>query len=318
MKHEQQFQALIDQSLSGLEWNERGRQQVLHAIQKEKKTMKKRSTALLLAAAMLVLSVTALAVGLVLSRQVDAASLAARAIENKYGVTSTMLGSFFSRTVAEQKDSTLVTFRGSAELAAPLGEYTVTVQGKEAQAVWSHDGKDTSGGYEADAWGAEQLKNMVAWTQEHHDVSDFYGKAIEAGKRSNMEFKLPPMPTDAEYQAMQAARKADETAAKKAAKLSEQAMIDLAKQAVQSVYGLTEQQVALMTCPQDVEEYQYFNISDGKPVYSVWLYLTQTPAKQDSEHDPFTEKDGIYVVDVNVETGTIESTHYDSALNGNG
>ena len=57
---------------------------------------------------------------------------------------------------------------------------------------------------------------------------------------------------------------------------------------------------------------------DGKPVYNVWFYLQQVPADNDPDTiTPFTEKDGAYWVDVNVETGEIESTIYDSGLGGN-
>ena len=96
-------------------------------------------------------------------------------------------------------------------------------------------------------------------------------------------------------------------------KLTEAEMIDLARQAVVSVYGLSENQVALMKCPQNIEEYRYYNMRNGIPVYSVWFYLTQNQ----SDASGYTEKDGIYIIDVNVETGMIESTVYDPGLGAN-
>ena len=46
-------------------------------------------------------TVAALAAGLVFSSRVDAAKLAEKAMADTYGVTDTMLSTFFSRTVTE-------------------------------------------------------------------------------------------------------------------------------------------------------------------------------------------------------------------------
>ena len=68
-KHE--FRELVDQNLSGLVWDEEKRQTVLYAVQKEEKPVKKFTATFVLIAAVICLSVTALAAGLVFSSQVD-------------------------------------------------------------------------------------------------------------------------------------------------------------------------------------------------------------------------------------------------------
>lgn len=76
-KHE--FRELVDQNLSGLVWDEEKRQTVLYAVQKEEKPVKKFTATFVLIAAVICLSVTALAAGLVFSSQVDAFKLAEKA-----------------------------------------------------------------------------------------------------------------------------------------------------------------------------------------------------------------------------------------------
>ena len=63
------FQELVDQNLSGLVWDERKRRTVLYAISEEEKPVKKISTTFILVAAILCISVTALAAGLIFSQK---------------------------------------------------------------------------------------------------------------------------------------------------------------------------------------------------------------------------------------------------------
>ena len=71
-----EFQKLVDQNLSGLVWDERKRQKVLHALNEEEKPVKKFSTTFILIAAIVCLSVTALAAGLIFSPKYDAIRVA--------------------------------------------------------------------------------------------------------------------------------------------------------------------------------------------------------------------------------------------------
>ncbi len=313
-----EFQELVDRTLSGLVWDERKRQKVLHAISEEEKPMKKFSASFILAAVVLCLSVTALAGGLMLSGKVDDMALASRELEKAYGVTPTMQGSYFGKTVEQGDGETVVTFWGIENLRYVLGEYTVTVGNGKAAVKWSHDGEDTSGGFEAEAWGVDQMNAMLDWEKEHHNVTGYYPQAKAIAQKHSAESRSG-VPSEEEIAAATQQRKEEERQARSAAKLTEQEMIDLARQALVSVYGLTDEQMRLIECPQDIEDYFYFNMQDGKPVYSVWFYLLQAPVPDDPGVFPeFTEKDGIYVVSVNVETGVIESLIYDTSLGGNG
>ena len=319
------FQELVDQNLSGLVWDERKRQSVLFAVSEEEKPVKKISTTFILIAAIVCLSVTALAAGLVLSRKVDDMSVARRELEKAYGVTSTMLGSYFGETVEHKDNETIITFWGNEGLRYVLGEYTVTVQNGKASAKWSHDGDDTSGGFEAEAWGVDQLNAMLEWEKENHNVTGYLPKAKEIAGLHNEEIATNSLSEEekaAELSAIMALADNEEEQARSAAKLSEKEMIELARQAIITVYGLTDEQMKLIKCSLDYDSNEEFNtymIQDGKPVYNVWFYLQQAPADDDPDtYTPFTEKDGAYWVDVNVETGEIESTTYDTGLGGNG
>ena len=141
-----EFQELVDQNLSGLVCDERKCQKVLNAI---------------LVAAILCISVTALAAGLIFSPRYDAVRIANQTMEEKYGITADLL-SLFYREVKENGDGTAtVTFSIPDTASFPtdrIGEYSVTVSGNKGTASWSKDGMNTSGGLSAEAYGTEQLQ----------------------------------------------------------------------------------------------------------------------------------------------------------------
>ena len=145
------FQELVDQNLSGLVWDERKRQRMLHAVSKEEKPVRKISTTFILVAAIICISVTALAAGLMFSQKVDDMTLASQELERTYGVTPTMQGSYFGKTVEQGDNETIITFWGIEDLRYVLGEYTVVVKDGKAVAKWNHNGEDTSGGFDAEA-----------------------------------------------------------------------------------------------------------------------------------------------------------------------
>ncbi|MBP5728591.1 MAG: hypothetical protein J6Y48_16080, partial [Clostridia bacterium] len=84
-----EFQELVDQNLSGLVWDERKRQKVLHALSEEEKPVKKFSATFILVAAIICISVTALAASLIFSNKVTVQQLAEKAVNEKYGLTGT-------------------------------------------------------------------------------------------------------------------------------------------------------------------------------------------------------------------------------------
>ena len=57
---------------------------------------------------------------------------------------------------------------------------------------------------------------------------------------------------------------------------------------------------------------------EGKPIFTIMLSLHQKTSDDLNVTPPFTEKDGVYWVDVNVDTGVIENILYDTQLGGNG
>ena len=315
------FQELVDQNLSGLVWDEGKRRAVLQAVRKEERPVKKLSTTLILIAAIVCLSVTALAARLVFSSRVDAAKLAEKAMTDTYGVTDTMLSTFFNRTVSETADGgTTVVYAGIDFLRDVLGEYTVSVKDGAAAALWSHDGESTSGLFDAEAWGKEQLEEMLRTAAERHDLSAFSEKAKAiAAKHKAASSELP------KGSAWEKAGEAEAIAAAKASSYSEEDLLALAKDAVVSVYQLNDEQAQrlqfvfeLEDMADDTADYLYYRMKDGQPVLTVMLSLQQQTSDDPSAFAPFTERDGVYWVDVNVETGTIEDLLYDSQLGGNG
>lgn len=315
------FQELVDQNLSGLVWDEGKRRAVLQAVRKEEKPVKKLSATFILIAAIVCLSVTALAAGLVFSSRVDAAKLAEKAMADTYGVTDVMLSTFFSRTVSETADGgTTVVYSGIDFLNEVLGTYTVAVKDGAASAVWSHDGESTSGLFDAEAWGKEQLEEMLRTAAERHDLSAFSEKAKAiAAKHKAASSELP------KGSAWEKTGEAEALAAARSSSYSEEDLLALAHDAVVSAYRLTDDQAKMLKfvfeledMADDTADYLYYHLKDGKPVLTIMLSLQQQKSDDPSAFAPFTERDGVYWVDVNVETGTIEDLLYDSQLGGNG
>ena len=132
-----EFQELVDQNLSGLVWDERKRQKVHHAISEEEKPVKKISTTFILVAAIVCLSATALAAGLLFSPKYDAVRVANQAMEENYGITSDLLSLFYREAKENEDGTTTITFSIPDKVSFPtdrMGEYTVIVKGNQAEA----------------------------------------------------------------------------------------------------------------------------------------------------------------------------------------
>ena len=317
-----EFQELVDQNLSGLVWDEQKRFKVLQAVSEEEKPMKKKvSMTFILAAAIICLSVTALAAGLIFSNRISVKQTAEKAVFDKYGVTDTMLASFFSSKVEEKSDKeATVVFSGTYEV---LGDYTVDIRDGKADASWSFEGRDTSGMFDAEAWGLEQLQEMVRITTTDHEVKAFFHKAQEIEER----IKAENGQADAEHKAWKPTGKAEAKDAAEKAGRSEADLMLLAKDAVAEAYQLTAEQRAKLKDPYEIDDLEPEDIEDwlityymeeGKPLFEVRIGLQQLPGSDDEEYPPFSEKDGNYFVTINVETGMIENIEYETELNGNG
>ena len=175
-------------------------------------------------------------------------------------------------------------------------------------------------GFEADTWGIDQLNAMVEWEKEHHDVSGYYPQAQAIAARRKAEASSQKELFEKGKEEAQNHQEEYERQARAAAKLTEEEMIGIARQAVISMYGLTDEQMAMMETDEEIRENCEYWMLDGKPVYCVWFWLQQATTDSDdpSVFPDFTEKDGMYAVDVNVETGVIEDIYYESGMGGNG
>ena len=139
---EKDIQFAMNRRLSALTDDPLRRARIRQRIaQKEEARMtRKFSIGMAVMLAMLLISATALAAGLIFSPKADTQALADKTLEETYGVNQAMLG-YFRRTVREQADgTTVVTYEGFENLSYVLGTYTVTVKGNKAAAVWSRDG----------------------------------------------------------------------------------------------------------------------------------------------------------------------------------
>lgn len=286
---EHDFQQLADQNLSGLVWDERMRRKVLCALDKEGRNVKRISRAFILAAAILCISVTALASGLIFSPRYNAGKQAANLMREQYGITEELL-SLFHREITTQADGTSIVTYDVIRTDLPaeqMGAYTVTITSEGASAVWSNDGKDTTGGLTAEAFGAEQLTLL----------SRDYAAAMEQLHISTSD-PLPavtPVLQEASTLNVQGALTIQQASA-------------LAKEAVCQEYALTPQQQDMLL----FEEDSTYAAAEDRPLVTMLFWLWQ------EKDGSFTEKDGQYWVTVDLDTGIIEDILYDAALAGNG
>lgn len=159
------FRQLVDHNLSGLRWDERRKQRVLHSLEPEGGTTMKRKltmTLALAAALMMIASVAVAAVVLSYGPAAAAKKLATQAMYDTYGFDRSTLGLLQSVVTEEgvryYPDSYLPVER--------IGEYLVKIDGEAAIATWTHDDKDAalwqSGEPDASVWGVKQLAAYLA------------------------------------------------------------------------------------------------------------------------------------------------------------
>ena len=306
-----EFQELVDQNLSGLVWDERKRQRVLHALSEEEKPVKKFSATFILIAAILCISVAALAAGLVFSKRVDAVQLADSALEQKYGITPAMQ-TYFTREVVGEGNNATVTYKGMNEFAYVLGDYTVAIKDGKAETAWSRDGEDTAGGFDADAWGTEQLTEMMRINKETFGLEPFRSKAIAIAASHGIEETAGSKLSEEEKEALRSLQQKESEAAEKAAKLSIPEMEKIGREAVAVRYSFNQDQIDHLACLE--ENGWYLLLGEEKiPCYEFWFYLGYDEDGYEGE-----EGKGIYYVAVNVETGVVEDLEYEADLSGNG
>lgn len=172
------FKTLVDRRLSRLEW--KGDDQVMKRIQSqdEKSTRSTRALirpALALCLLLVLLSATALAVGLGFSQRYSIQRQARNALHERYGLTDEMLDLFNSYT-EQDGDAWTVSFTEASMNAAAIGEYTVTKKaGGSPAAAWSHDGTDPTvyagDSLTASVWGPGQLQNALQLRKDYEAQS---------------------------------------------------------------------------------------------------------------------------------------------------
>jgi FlaG/FlaF family flagellin (archaellin) len=330
MKNKETLRAAMDRRLSFLDERPSCRAAVQYRIaQEEEPVMKKKiSVALVCAVALLLITTVVLAATgtlqnwfMPMSTQASAAQAADHALLEKYGITAEMQ-TFFGRKETELADGSVeVTYTGVGNMAYVLGTYTAVVKDGTAEISWSHDGEDTSGGYDAEAWGLPQLQQMMTDSLEHETKKAYQQKAVGiAEKHDALEDIASYAMTDAEIDAYYTQLEADKTAAMKARQLSEEEMVRIGREFIINNYGLNEEQTARMSLYTDISteenNYWYYMIG-GRPCFQVEYLLYADIIEQDGVINR-TEKDGYYNVYVNVETGIVEEYEYNSALAGEG
>ena len=161
------FKQVVDDRLSGVRMSHELQMNILNKTREEGEIIvkKKISAGLVLAIAGVLAATVVLAAGLLFSPRYDASKLANEAMLNKYGITDKLM-SVFQREAVQNTNGSLTITYAPAEGVFRYGEnylgvYTVTVENGKAEAVWSHDGENTSGGLDAKAGGAEQVELLV-------------------------------------------------------------------------------------------------------------------------------------------------------------
>ena len=319
-RNEGQLKAAMDRRLSFLDDVPSCRAAVQRRIaQKEgPKVMKKKfSAGLAVAIALTLLSVSALAAGLLLSTRASASRIADQALEKQYGITAEMQ-TFFSREETELPDGAVqVTYTGIGGMEYVLGSYTARIQDGRADITWSRDGEDTSGGYDAEAWGIDQLRQMMADCLDQKAKEAFIGKATAIGEKHDASEDDSP---SEEVEGAFEQREADKTAALTARKLSEEEMIRIGREFIIGNYGLNDEQIArleLYTNSFDDEDNCWYEMINGRPCFQV-EYLLYNDEYETGDMTRRTEMNGYYNVFVNVEDGTVEEYEYNSSLAGLG
>lgn len=254
------------------------------------------------------------------SGRVNAEFYADQALEQNYGI-SLLLQEYFIRTV-EEKDSNIfiVRYEGMENYAYVLGRYEVTVDRNQIVGItWSHDGENTSGGFDAEAWGAEQIKEMLRLNQDTGDTSLFDTRVAKINEKYGFYY-IPVILSDEEQEIILSKEEKECEEVRKKSSLSIDKMTDIARHAVALLYDLPpEREQALENIVDEEEQPTWFTMYESEPCYTVCLAL------DDKEEDDillngikYTEKEGNYWVYVNVQTGVIEEISYSAAIGGNG
>ena len=244
---------------------------------------------------------------------------AEHAIQEKYQIVPDMY-SFFVRDIAESDNGTItVTLRGQDIYYWVLGTYIGSSDGKNTTS-WSNEGKQTYGGFDAPAWDALQLHQMVDLARKERDTGSFFHQAVTIAQRDDPEYtELRPEDPMLIYEhgfEISVPHPDHETIEAKS-NYSKDQLNDIAIAAITETYEL-KTDVAEKICEVDSEPDFRYEIKDGQLIYHAWMGLQQSDEDYSDITVPKNEHDGQYLVIINAETGVVEDVVYDAFLLGAG
>lgn len=239
------------------------------------------------------------------------------AIQEKYQIIPEMY-TFFVREVAEDDHGTvIVTLRGQDNLYWVLGTYTGSSDGK---AEWSNEGKQTYGGFEAPAWDALQLHQMIELTRKEHEVGSYYHQSVSIAMRDDPEYselRGPDPMLIYEHGFEMTVPHPDHETIETKSKFTREELNRIAVNVITETYGLDSDATEKVHEVDSEPDFRY-EIKDGQLIYHAWLELQQSSEIDSKGFNVFTEHDGQYLVVIDAETGVVEDVVYDALLNGNG
>lgn len=241
---------------------------------------------------------------------------AEKAIREKYWIVPDMY-TFFVREVTETDDGRItVTLRGTDQFYWVLGTYTGSSDGKSTTASWSNEGKQTYGGFDAPAWDALQLHQMVELARKERDTSAFFQQAVAIARRDDPDYteqKFQDPMLIYEHGFELTVPHPDHETIETKSKFSKDQLNDIAIAAITETYKL-DADIAAKICDIDSEPDFRYEINEGQMIYHAWMGLQQSDEDYSDITIPKNEHDGQYLVLINAETGIVEDILYDALL----
>ena len=213
-----------------------------------------------------------------------------------------------------------MTLTGADQLYFVLGTYTGSSDGKAVTAAWSNEGKQTYGGFDAPAWDALQLHQMIDLTRKEHVVTSFYPQATLIASRDDPDYSESfegDLSLLDEHRFELTVPHPDHQMIEDRSTYSREQLNEMAVSVISETYGLTTDQMEKI-CEIDSEPDFLYEIKDDQLLYHARLQLQQSTEMDAAGYMQSTEHDGEYLVIINAETGVVEDVVYDSMLNGNG
>lgn len=241
---------------------------------------------------------------------------AEKAIREKYWIVPDMY-TFFVREVTETDDGRItVTLRGTDQFYWVLGTYTGSSDGKSTTASWSNEGKQTYGGFDAPAWDALQLHQMVELARKERDTGAFFHQAVAIAQRDDPDY-TEQRPQDPmliyEHGFELTVPHPDHETIEAKSRFTKAELNDIAIAAITETYQL-DADVATKISEIDSEPDFRYEIKEGQLIYHAWMGLQQSDEDYSDITIPKNEHDGQYLVLINAETGIVEDILYDALL----